>query len=336
MKRPPMDSADVHLAYVTDMKMLEPTVVSMMSALEGTRNPVAVHLFGHDLTDGAVALLERAARCFPHARLELREVAPEMVAGGDHLCIHYTPAVMAVLHIPRILAEEGGVGRVLYLDGDTIVHGDVSGLFGIDLEGCHIGAVRDYGGQLDRSKEIPTEMEDHFRTRFERLLHPHPLSDEFNTGVILFDVESIGSIPGFAERLADHLGIDNDQPALNYHMRGRTFHLNPSWNAYAGIYHLYRRIDVAMIGSGFRHNAPRITHFVGIAKPWHDFSVADLMTDLHSARDQVCRSFGWDPQRGAKLIFPKLTDTMIVQEYASAVRCYRRSFDRLITMALGS
>lgn len=333
MKRPSTDSADVHLAYVTDMRMLEPTVVSIMSALEGTRNPVAVHLFGHDLTDGAVALLERAARCFPHARLELREVTREMTAGREHTDLNYSPAVMAVLHLPRVLA--GSVGRVLYLDSDTIVHGDVSDLFGIDLEGCHVGAVRDYGGQLGRSKEIPTAMEDHFRTRFERLLHPHPLSDEINTGVILFDVESIGSIPGFAERLTDHLGIDNDQPALNYHMRGRVHYLNPSWNAYAGIYHLYRRIDVAMIGSGFRHNSPRITHFVGIAKPWHDFSAADLTTDLHGARVRVCRIVGLDPQY-AEVILPMLTDAMIVQEYAAALRSYRRSFDRLITMAVGS
>ena len=331
MTRPATDMTDVQLAYVTDMGMLEPTVVSMMSALEGTRSPVAIHLFGHNLTDDAMALLDMAVRGFPQARLHFREVTQDMVAGKEAEDVQYPPTVMAALHLPRILA--GGGGRVLYLDGDTIVHGDVSDLFGIDLEGCHVGAVRDYGGQLGHSREIPTGAQDRIRARNEGLMHPHALSDTFNSGVVLFDIDSIGSIPGFAERITDCLGIDNDQPPLNHHMRGRVFYLNPSWNAYAGIYHLYRRIDIAMIGSGYRHNPPRITHFVGLVKPWHDFSVDGLMADLQETKTRMCRSLGLDPQRDTERLFPKLTDAMIVQEYADTVRRYRKTFDRLIATA---
>lgn len=107
MTRPATDMTDVQLAYVTDMGMLEPTVVSMMSALEGTRSPVAIHLFGHNLTDDAMALLDIAVRGFPQARLHFREVTKDMVAGKEAEDVQYPPTVMAVLHLPRILA--GGV-----------------------------------------------------------------------------------------------------------------------------------------------------------------------------------------------------------------------------------
>ena len=46
-------------------------------------------------------------------------------------------------------------------------------------------------------------------------------------------------------------------------------------------------------------------------------------------------ALGTQWRRAAERFFPRLTDAMIVQECADALRSYRRSFDRLIAMAGG-
>ena len=310
----------VRIAYSTDMDGFEPALVSMMSALESTRRPVTVHFMGCNLTDEALHRLEVAVRRHPQAELHLYNAHPEFFGGRS--VSNYPRVVMAILHIPKLLA-----GRVVYLDVDTLVHGDIGALFDADLDGHCIGAVRDYGTLAAIAKRLPEDRGEW--VVFEKeLMHPHPHTDFFNSGVVLFDNDAIRSTPGLKESMTDEMGLGGDQNVLNYHMKGRVFHLGPSWNAYAGIFNTYTRMGYAATGAVLAPATPaRIAHFVGSVKPWHDFDPDELMVDIAAARKRVFRQAGLDSPDHVW----KLPDSVCVAEYVAAVKCWRRAHARLMS-----
>lgn len=143
----------VRIAYSTDMDGFEPAIVSMMSALEGTRRPVTVHFIGYDLTGEALRWLEAAVRRSGQAELHLYNAHPEFFGGRS--VYGFPRVVMAILHIPKLLDR-----RVVYLDTDTLVQGDIGSLFDAELQGRCIGAVRDYGTLKAIVERLPEDRGD--------------------------------------------------------------------------------------------------------------------------------------------------------------------------------
>ena len=318
-------AACVRIAYSTDMDGFEPTLVSMMSALEGTRRPVAVHFIGYGLTDEALHRLETAARSHPQTELHLYNAYSERFGGRTGF--NYPHVSMAILQIPKLLA-----GRVVYLDADTLVHGDIGNLFDTELQGHCIGAVRDYGTLREITNRLP-EDRGGWVTQEKELMHPHPHTDFINSGVVLLDNDRIRSLPGLAESMTDEMGLGGDQNVLNLHMKGRTFHLDPSWNAIAGIYNTYIGTEFAATGAVTARATPaRITHFCGPAKPWHDFDPDDLMTDLDGVRERVFLEVGWENRDDMWKLFKFLPDIVCVAEYVEAAKSWRRARARLMSV----
>ena len=318
----------VQLAYITDGRLFGPTLVSMMSALDGTQEPVTVHFFGHRLSEVEIGQIRSAARLWPESDICYRVVTEDMVSGGqtDGYRSH---AQMAILHLPRMLS-----GRVLYMDGDTIVNGDVASLFDLDLNGRNVGAVRDYQTLWTIMNMLPEDWHDGLVNE-ERRLHPHGRGQMFNSGVLVLDVDSMNAVPGLIDGIMDHMDLRCDQQSLNYHLKGRVQWMDPAWNAMPGVFHLYPKIHQSLtngeIGSG-SFLAPMITHFSGIAKPWHDFSTEDLFTDIHLAREKLHRDLNLADPYTPQSLFTQITSPECLIEYAHAVESYRKSAARLMSM----
>jgi lipopolysaccharide biosynthesis glycosyltransferase len=147
--------------------------------------------------------------------------------------------------------------RVLYLDSDMyLVAGDPGDLFGVDLGGRAIGAVRDMQ-QWSRPSRLVSE--------FEALgLAPLPY---FNAGLMLIDTAAFRDQNLCSRALAlaeEHPGAvhHHDQSLLNGVLRGDFAELSPVWNwQWVGKRPLFTAwADV------------RIVHFVGHEKPWNDRS----------------------------------------------------------------
>ena len=314
----------VRIAYSTDMDGFEPALVSMMSAVESTPRPVTVHFMGYGLTEEALHRLEIAVRRSPHTELHLYDAHPERFGGRS--AFNYPRVLMAILHLPKLLA-----GRVVYLDTDTLVHGDIGNLFDADLNGRCIGAVRDYGTLTEIANRLPEDRGD-WMTQELRLMHPHPHTDFFNSGIVLFDNDLIRSTPGLADSMTDDRGLGGDQNVLNYHMKGRVFHLDPSWNAIAGIYNTYARTGLAATGAvPAPATPPQITHFCGPAKPWHDFDPDELTRDLAGARERVFLQVGWENRNDMWKLFKFLPDSLCIAEYVAAAKAWRRARARFMS-----
>ncbi len=168
----------------------------------------------------------------------------------------------------------GHHGRVLYLDVDTLVMGDLRPLLLTPLDGAALGAVRD--------PQNPVIGEGIALPGWAELGLPHG-RDYFNSGVMLLDLaesERQGLFTTARRFLAEHPDkvVLWDQDALNIAADDRWLRLDRRWNTF-GISTLaaqpdYRHDDaepyspLAMLLAD-EPNAS-ILHFAGPAKPWRD------------------------------------------------------------------
>ena len=283
----------VQIAVATDMRMFEPTLVAMMSAVEHSSGPVTVHFLGHDISDEAQRLLDKAVKCWPQTELRFYDLSKALTEGWDDYEWdgRHSAAMRANLHIPR-LADEG---RVLYLDSDTITQSDIGPLFDMDMKGCHIAAARDYGFLVSWSEFHPKGIRtafakalrhpvswlrkrtgaalsltepleslenllNYYRTGKNppysgqrRMIYPYPVCDFINMGVVVFDVDSIRGEPGLVNSLIDPSELNDDTGRIIELMKGRICILDPCWNALCGIYHRYSSAHEAMVQDSSRY-----------------------------------------------------------------------------------
>lgn len=176
---------------------------------------------------------------------------------------YWTSAILARLHIGTALPED--VGRVVYLDADTLVLGDLTEFYGFDLRGRTLGATAFPGWK------VPREWPDH-----PVLLERHPecagkVIGYFNSGVLLIDLEKwrAGGITEQAveifQRYPDLRSPDQD--VLNVIFADQWTELPPIWNKLIEHYKLGKfgkgRLDYLTRREG-------IIHYGGVLKPWHE------------------------------------------------------------------
>ena len=138
--------------------------------------------------------------------------------------------------------------KILYLDCDIVVLGDISKLYNIDLEGNMLGGVVE--GFIQRV--------DAFNLYAREAIGVNP-SEYINSGILVMDLEKFRE-ENIEEKFTYLLStynfdtIDPDQAYLNYFCRERKKLLPISWNKTPA----YNDIDVK----------PNIIHFALTKKPW--------------------------------------------------------------------
>lgn len=332
------NAAEIQIAVGADERQLRPGLVTVMSVLESTRQPVDVHFLGVGLSDASKAMIERAVRLWPDARLHYHDMSR---VDSDWKQFEFdgrwSTAMMAHLDIPNLI--EGG--KVLYLDSDTLVHTSVKPLFEIDMAGCLLAAVRDYdlmmhmmGRQLNDSADWVSRLAE----KHEKAIAPSPLCDFFNAGVILYDIDSMKSEPSLLDALTDRSGTEDDGYRLNAAFKGRVRHLAPHWNAMCGIHHMYFAVHTAMVEPGipYMHKPPAISHFTGIVKPWHDVDLEKLKSNFAETRKHVFHNLGLESHKWYyDSLFIHLKSDFSIAEYVQLHMVYRKSSARFLGMLDG-
>ena len=329
------NAAEIQIAVGSDQRQLRPSLVTVMSVLESAQAPVDVHFLGVGLSDASKAMIERAVRLYSGARLRYHDMSrvdsdwKQFAFDG-----RWSTAMMAHLDIPNLI--EGG--KVLYLDSDTLVHSSVRPLFEIDMDGCHIAAVRDYDLMMNHQFNERLDMRSELVGKHERAIAPHPIRDFFNAGVILYDIDSIKSEPSLLAALADRSGTGDDGFRLNATFKGRVRHINPRWNAVCGIHHMYFAVHTAVVGREipYVHRPPAISHFTGIVKPWHDVNLGEVKSNFVEARKRVFHDLGLESHKqDIQAVFHHLKSDFSIAEYVQAHRIYRKSSARFMGMLGG-
>lgn len=160
------------------------------------------------------------------------------------------------------------VDKVLYLDGDLVVDGDLSPLWEVDVSDVVAAAGDDPNSQRERYGALGLA-EDHLY---------------FNSGVLLVNLDAWRR-ERVAERALDFLHERGaaarllDQDALNAVMQGRVRRLGARWNYMPWLQGSRRHADYPEIAAG--RLKPAIIHYAGTRKPWQDKGPADAYSRLY-------------------------------------------------------
>ena len=280
----------MQVVYATDSNFMKPTLVSMMSLLEHVSRSVTVHVLGHNLGQPALDALAAVDAAYEKGTVNHIPLTDEMLAFKNWKPIskNLTRASLARLHIPTIFRS----GRVLYLDGDTMVFGDIAPLFDMSMERKPIAAIRENLTNVRKaffSSDTKKISKDNAQAQAKAIMGDEPIKHYFNAGVIVFDCARVIE-EGFDEKMVDLSLLDADwglpdNSFLNHLFRGRVKHLGWEWNMMAEI---RKNVEI----SSFRPHLKaelKIQHFVNDKfKPWKSIGRAIFDdTNKHSG-------YGWD------------------------------------------
>lgn len=185
---------------------------------------------------------------------------------------HVTTSAYYRISIPELFDDS--VKKVLYLDCDMVVKGNVIDLWSSDIEGYHLGAVENLSGHTYRTLGIPQ-------------------NEYFNSGMLLINLDlwRRDNIPEEVFRFKvenPHRMGSNDQCALNGVLHERWKHLPLRWNHQKGLYRKSRQLDTfateeiaeAIINPG-------IIHYIGKDKPWNRLRFHPLAGEYDRYADQM-------------------------------------------------
>ena len=168
--------------------------------------------------------------------------------------IHYTKDIYTRLWVSDFFPES--VDRVLYLDSDMIIVGDIAELWQTEISGKMIAAV-----------DIPSS------TRNQTLGIDNTYN-YFNSGVLLFDLDmwrrqqAFAKITSYIQSNSDKL-IDPDQDALNACFFDQRYALDLRWNVIAPFTWINNELDYSYEQCVEIVQSAKIVHFNGQSKPWH-------------------------------------------------------------------
>lgn len=210
--------------------------------------------------------------------------------------LHVSAAGYLRLFAPLLVPAH--VGRVLYLDVDTLCLGPLDDLVDVDLGGHTVAAVRDpYVHRMSDMEALPGLEEQHDVIS--------PMDEHFNSGMMLIDTARWRErrvTPKACDYSRQHAERTRypDQDALNAALHGSWLRVHHRWN-----HAMSSRLESRL---GGRRDDARIVHFIFPVKPWHDsYPEGDRKTwfrrHLAAARRAVARSAagsgtGADPVQG--------------------------------------
>jgi lipopolysaccharide biosynthesis glycosyltransferase len=159
--------------------------------------------------------------------------------------------------------------RIIYVDGDVLIEGDLAELYQVDMGDAMLGAVCDFGGTYIR-EELPLPGIDPETKK---------KSPYFNSGVLLINMkpwreQKIGrAVIDYVKQNKSIVRFP-DQDGLNAVLFGKWKHLDLSWNAQTDELINPANLGEQPLDQEIRRRRdellfhPKIQHYAGRKKPW--------------------------------------------------------------------
>ncbi len=265
--------AGLSIVYCSDRNFIKHTAVSMISLLENKAEDteLTIYLLESGLADrDREKLLSMVGSYGEKASLKLVKLSElsgllDKKAGTKIYKGRFGAIALARIFAPELIKDEK---RLLYIDSDTLIRGDLRELWKTKLSDPELAAMA---------------MEPTIYPEVRKSLSLGPSEPYFNSGVILMDAEGwrrekIADLALSAFKKQEDLLLFPDQDILNLTLRGRIKPLPQSCNFFtAYIYQSYEAL--CKYAPWFRtqdgkevferaKSAPLICHFAGDERPW--------------------------------------------------------------------
>ena len=289
----------INIGTITDKNYTQHTGVMLFSILKNCSAPEKIHFY---IMDGGIGeegkkLLKEVCEPF-NAKISFPK--PDLRKfNGLKIGSHLTPIIYAKLLFPSVVKD---AKKIIVMDSDIIVEGDIKELFDTDLRGNVLGAVPDGAEELQiYGKEILGLTKD---------------QQYFNSGVMLVDSEKWNKFK-VLEKVIDYIYKNferiyvQDQDGLNAVLRDYWLPLDYKWN----VIHLFYYNSVGLKRMiGFKRardiaKNPKIIHFT--TKPW-------IFEKVHPLRKRYwyyLRQTSWNnfqyPNKNMKTLILKISRFLI-------------------------
>jgi lipopolysaccharide biosynthesis glycosyltransferase len=243
---------DVVLAY--DQNLTTPAAVLIESIVANASGPLRLWVLSRGLSDAYQSWL---AGAFPSLPITFLPCDTISFGGTDgrprRVPAHITVSTMDRLLLPDILTE---VARVVYLDVDTLMFGDVCELAATDLGGFPVAARDSNVSEASQWQRAGRGLEEPLATELRRRVsHAHGFGHPaLNAGVLVMDLDRMrrdrftSTYLGWVERYGLH-----DQDTMLGYLGPRRGLVDPRWNVMPVLE------DVA---------EPKLIHWASFGKPW--------------------------------------------------------------------
>ncbi len=206
---------------------------------------------------------------FPNASIRFHNVWRQvteyhLATSNDHISIetYYRFLIQDVLP---------GYDKVVYLDSDLVVTGDVAQLFDTDVEGMLLAATDDIDFVGSVCGADPARAA--YTRDVLKLVNPYAY---FQAGVLVLNTAELRRLHTVGEwlEIAARGGfIYDDQDILNAECQGRVVRLEPEWNVTHNcdgrVENVYSFAPAAMFDAyQDARNHPQVIHYAGYEKPW--------------------------------------------------------------------
>jgi len=240
-----------------------PLATALRSMVEANRTGKCFEIFVLT-SDFSPRMRQRVLNSMPKGLASVRWVPVDLAPFEEFSPPPYLAYLSKMTYVRLLLPQflPDSVSKVLYLDADILVLGDMGPLWEIDLEGAAFGAVIDYLSQVHAER---LGLGANLKDRRHGSEAAPDVCEYFNAGVLLVDLVRWRQ-EKISEKAMEYM-IRNpgtlvaDQDALNVACGGLWKKLDVQWNFqdhHPGGY------------SGMRpEQRPSIIHFAGKWKPWN-------------------------------------------------------------------
>lgn len=257
-------SETVYIALATDARYIAPTMITVRSIAlcsNKDRHYEIVILSEKKLSMISRSCLKSTVKEYPNIRIVFLDVGEK--TKGLKLAVNGPVKGVTKTTYLRFLLPDllGNIQKIIYMDVDTAVLGDIAQLFDFSLNGAWIGGVRDIAGSEDKAKrcaELGIPDIDHY----------------INAGVLLIDLEQFRKenlSDAMMNAAAEKTYAYNDQDIINMICYGKICFLPYACNAIVDyLNHPEMISEVLNIDYLKETENPLILHYAGKTKPWYD------------------------------------------------------------------
>ena len=234
---------DICIVYSTNDEFSPYCSISIQSLINNSNNNYKynIYIFYIKLSNNNINILKKMSK----ENIIIKCINLSNIFNKDkyYEINNYTYEIYLRLYAPLLLKYS----KILYLDSDTIINGDITPLFKTNMKNEYIGLVKDYNNYLKNG------------------------DNKYNSGIILFNSKQF-ELNKIREKCIDyfikHDSLLPDQDALNDICKDHIIELHPKYNyqLHASQYNKFKNNTLSKYKKLFDFN-PIIIHYTYITKP---------------------------------------------------------------------